>query len=126
MAKKVMVVDDSRTIRQLVSVTLEAAGYEVNTAEDGKMALDKVVSFNPNLIICDVNMPNLNGIEFVRAMKNDASYEAFKFAPIVMLTTESSEEKRTEGQLAGASAWMVKPFLPARVLSVVEKIIGVA
>ena len=124
MSKKIMIIDDSKPIRQLVSLTLEAAKYEVCTAEDGRDALSKVPTFQPNLIICDVNMPNMNGIDFVKAMKSEAPYEEYKFIPIVMLTTESSEQKKNEGQIAGAKAWMVKPFLPERLLAVVEKIVG--
>jgi len=124
MSKKIMIIDDSKPIRQLVSLTLEAAKYEVLTAEDGRDALSKVPTFQPNLIICDVNMPNMNGIDFVKAMKSEAAYDEFKFIPIVMLTTESSEQKKNEGQVAGAKAWMVKPFLPERLLAVVEKIVG--
>lgn len=124
MAKKIMVIDDSKPIRQLVSFTLEGAKYEVCTATDGQDALTKVPGFSPNLIICDVNMPNMGGIDFVRTIKNGEQFAPYRFTPIVMLTTESSEKKRSEGQLAGAKAWMVKPFLPERLLSVVEKIVG--
>jgi len=124
MAKKVMIVDDSKMIRQLVRVTLEGAHYEVGEADDGKAALQKLLEFSPNMIICDVNMPNLNGLEFVKAVKSEEAYGAHKLIPIVMLTTETSEEKRNMGQTSGAKAWMVKPFQPERVLSVVEKIIG--
>src|SRR5262245_23024323 len=112
MSKRVLIVDDSKPIRQLVSFTLEGAKYEVCVAEDGQDALSKVASFSPNIIICDVNMPNLSGLEFVKALKSTAAYDAYKFTPVVMLTTESSEKRRTQGQMAGAKAWMVKPFLP--------------
>lgn len=119
-----MVIDDSKPIRQLVSFTLEGAKYEVCAAVDGQDALTKVPGFSPNLIICDVNMPNMGGIDFVRTIKNGEQFAQYRSTPIVMLTTESSEKKRSEGQLAGAKAWMVKPFLPERLLSVVEKIVG--
>ena len=122
MSKKIMIIDDSASIRQVVSLTLKEAGYEVVDAIDGQDALNKLTGNKFNLIICDVNMPNLDGIEFVKAVKNDPQYAEFKFTPIIMLTTESEEEKKMQGQAAGAKAWIVKPFLPEKLLVAVEKL----
>lgn len=126
MAKKIMIVDDSRMIRSLVSLTLEGANYEVCTAEDGRDALNKVEDFAPNLIICDVNMPHIGGLDFVKTIKKTSDYDSLRFTPVVMLTTESSDEMRSEGKRVGATAWMVKPFVPERLLEVVEKMVGQA
>ncbi|MDH5719362.1 MAG: response regulator [Spirochaetia bacterium] len=122
MSKKIMIIDDSASIRQVVSLTLKEAGYEVVDAIDGQDALNKLVGDKFNLIICDVNMPNLDGIEFVKAVKNNPEYANYKFTPIIMLTTESEEEKKMQGQAAGAKAWIVKPFLPEKLLVAVEKL----
>jgi len=125
-AKKVMTIDDSAAIRELVKITLTPKGYEVAQASDGKQALDVLANFVPDMIICDYNMPHMGGIEFVRTVKDSEAYKAYNQIPIVMLTSETSEQRRTEGQLAGAKAWMVKPFRGDRLLAVVEKIIGSA
>jgi two-component system, chemotaxis family, chemotaxis protein CheY len=125
MKKKIMTVDDSLTIRRLVGLTLEGAGYEVCMAIDGEDALSKISAFSPDLIFCDVNMPKINGLEFVRTIKKTPEYSAYKYTPVVMLTTENADKMRLAGQEAGVHAWMVKPFLPERLLSVAEKILGV-
>lgn len=124
MTKKILIIDDATPIRQLVTMTLEGAKYEVCAAVDGIDALSKVVQFNPNMIICDVNMPNMGGIDFVKKIKTDPQFDTYKATPVVMLTTESGEQKKTQGQMAGAKAWMLKPFLPERLLAVVEKVVG--
>lgn len=124
MKKKVLTVDDSVTIRKLVTMTLESADYEVLTATDGQDALSKLKDFMPDLILCDINMPNMGGLAFVRAVKQSEEYKDYKYTPIVMLTTENEDKMRNAGQEAGASAWVVKPFMPERLLKVVEKIIG--
>jgi|SRR5690625_3141560 len=121
MSKTVLVVDDSASIRQVVSVTLQNAGYQVIEAADGQQALDKLGGQRIHLIISDVNMPVMDGIEFVKQLKAKAEY---KFTPVIMLTTESAESKKTEGQAAGAKAWMVKPFQPEQMLSAVAKLIS--
>ncbi|AHV36276.1 TPA: response regulator [Aeromonas dhakensis] len=120
MPKTVLIVDDSATIRQVVGMTLKGAGYEVMEASDGKDALKKLDGKKINLIISDVNMPNMDGISFVKEAKKLASY---KFTPVIMLTTESQDSKKQEGQAAGAKAWVVKPFQPDQMLAAVAKLI---
>lgn len=121
MAKKIMTVDDSASVRQMVSFTLREAGYEVIEASDGKDALDKL-SFNTvNMIITDLNMPNLDGISLIRAVRSSTSH---KFIPIIMLTTESQDGKKMEGKAAGATGWIVKPFKPEQLLAVTKKVLG--
>lgn len=120
MAKTVMVVDDSSSVRQVVSIALKGAGYEVIEASDGKDALAKLTGQKVHLMISDVNMPNMDGITFVKEVKK---LPAYKFTPIIMLTTESQEAKKQEGQAAGARAWVVKPFQPAQMLAAVSKLI---
>jgi two-component system chemotaxis response regulator CheY len=114
-----MIVDDSLAIRQLVSVVLKSAGYEVIDASDGQEALNKLSTHKVHLIISDVNMPNLDGIGLVKAIKQLPNY---KFVPIIMLTTESQESKKQQGQAAGAKAWIVKPFKPDQMLGAVAKL----
>jgi two-component system, chemotaxis family, chemotaxis protein CheY len=121
MGKTIMVVDDAKSMRGLVSMTLQSAGYEVVEACDGQDALSKIEAHPVNMIISDLNMPNMNGIEMIKVLKQNPRY---KFLPIVMLTTESDDTKKKEGQAAGAKAWIVKPFKPETVLKVVGKIIG--
>ncbi len=120
MAKTIMVVDDSASLRQVVNIALKGAGYDVIEAADGKIALNKLDAQRVNLIVCDVNMPNMDGITFVRELKQRASH---KFTPVIMLTTESQEEKKREGQAAGAKAWVVKPFKPEVLLGAVQKLV---
>lgn len=122
MAKTIMVVDDSISIRQVVGISLRQAGYEVIEACDGNDALVRLNSLagqKINLIISDVNMPNMDGITFVRELKTRPAY---KFTPVLMLTTESQEEKKEQGKAAGARAWMVKPFKPEALLAAVQKL----
>ncbi len=121
MAKTVFVVDDSASMRQLVRMTLTGAGYQVLEAVDGKDALGKLAEAKVNLIISDVNMPNMDGISLVRNLKQGGRH---RFTPVLMLTTESEQSKKAEGQAAGAKAWIVKPFQPAQLLSAVEKLAG--
>ncbi len=120
--KTIMIIDDSASIRQVVSLTLKGAGYSVIEALDGVDALKKLKENEINMMICDVNMPNMDGLTFVKTVKSDPAYNAYKFIPIIMLTTVAEEEKKLEGQKAGAKAWLVKPFLPERLLSAVEKL----
>jgi two-component system chemotaxis response regulator CheY len=122
MAKTIMVVDDSISIRQVVGIALRQAGYEVIEACDGNDALVRLGALGGqkiNLIISDVNMPNMDGITFVRELKTRPAY---KFTPVLMLTTESQEEKKEQGKAAGARAWMVKPFKPEALLAAVQKL----
>ncbi len=121
MSKTIMVVDDSASIRQVVSMALKGAGYQVIEAVDGRDALSKLDGQKINLIISDVNMPNMDGITFVKEMKQKPNY---KFTPVIMLTTEGSEDKKNAGQAAGAKAWVVKPFKPEQMLQAVAKLIN--
>ena len=120
MAKTVLIVDDSASLRQVVSIALKGAGYDVVEGCDGKDALSKLDGRKIHLIISDVNMPNMDGITFVKEVKKLPNY---KFTPIIMLTTESQEAKKREGQAAGAKAWVVKPFKPEQMLVAVSKLI---
>ena len=120
MAKTILIVDDSDTMRQVVSIALKGAGYEVLEGRDGKDALSKLTGQKVHLIVSDVNMPNMDGFTFVTEVKK---IPAYRFTPIIMLTTEMAEEKKAAGQAAGAKAWMVKPFKPDQLLNAVSKLI---
>lgn len=119
MAKTIMIVDDSASIRMVVGIALRGAGYEVIEAKDGQDAVNKLVGQKIHLIISDVNMPIMDGIAFVKKVKLMPNY---RFTPIIMLTTESDESKKREGQAAGAKAWVVKPFKPEQMLGAVQKL----
>ncbi len=119
MAKTILIVDDSASLRQVVNIALSSAGYEIIEACDGVDALSKLDGRKVHLIISDVNMPNMNGIELVRQVKARPEY---KFTPIIMLTTESQADMKAQGQAAGARAWVVKPFQPAQMLAAVAKL----
>jgi two-component system chemotaxis response regulator CheY len=120
MAKTILIVDDSSSLRMAVKIALSGAGYDVVEAVDGKDALTKLDGRKYHLVISDVNMPNLDGYGFVQAMKQ---LPAYKYTPVVMLTTEESTEKKERGRAAGAKAWIVKPFLPPQLLTVVSKLV---
>lgn len=120
MAKKILVVDDSASLRQVVGIALKGAGYDVVEAVDGKDGLAKLAANKVNLIISDVNMPVMNGIEMVKALK---AMPEHRFMPIIMLTTESQEQIKLQGQAAGAKAWVVKPFKPEQMLDAVSKLV---
>ncbi len=117
----ILVIDDSTSLRQVVNIALKGAGYSVIEACDGKDALSKLDGRKINLIISDVNMPNMDGITF---LKEARKLPAYKFTPVIMLTTEAGEEKKKEGQAAGARAWVVKPFKPEQMLSAVSKLVS--
>lgn len=119
--KSILIVDDAVSMRGLVAMTLKNAGYEVIEASDGQDALRKLETKKVNLIITDLNMPNMDGITFIKAVKANP---ILKLIPIIMLTTESQAEKKLEGQKAGAKAWIVKPFKPETLLEVIKKVIG--
>lgn len=121
MAKHIMTVEDSVSMREVITFTLKRAGYEVAEAVDGADALARLASTKVDLVITDLNMPNMNGIELTRSLRADA---AFKFIPIILLTTESQAEKKKEGRQAGATAWITKPFKQEQLLYVVKKVIG--
>ncbi|HQP30382.1 MAG TPA: response regulator [Deltaproteobacteria bacterium] len=121
MGKKILSVDDSASVRQMVAFTLRSAGYEVIEACDGRDALGQIKSASVDMVITDLNMPVMDGVELIKALRSEP---AFKFTPIVMLTTESGVDKKTAGREAGATGWMVKPFKPEELLSVVKRLIG--
>ncbi len=120
MVKKFLVVDDSASMRQLMSFTIKDAGYEVLVAENGKDALGKLNGEKVDMVITDLNMPEMDGIELIKQLRTMTGYQ---FAPIVMLTTESQEARKQEGRQAGASGWIVKPFSPLQLLEVVRKFV---
>jgi two-component system chemotaxis response regulator CheY len=120
MAKTFLIVDDSASMRQLVSFTVKDAGYDVITAENGKDALAKATGSRIDMVITDLNMPEMDGITFIRQLRGMPDY---KFVPIVMLTTEAQEAKKQEGRAAGASGWIVKPFSPEKLMDVVRKFV---
>ena len=120
MAKKILIVDDSRTIRQQVGFTLSKEGFEVVEAEDGLDGINKLQGTpDISMIISDVNMPNMGGLEMIEAIRK---IEQFKFIPIIMLTTESSGDKVERAKKAGASGWLVKPFNPEQLVGAVKKL----
>ena len=119
MSKTVMVVDDSASFRSVVKMALQKAGYGVVEACDGQDACTKIGEHKLNLIVCDVNMPNMDGLSFLRHIKAQAAH---KFTPVIMLTTESQESKRAEGRAAGARAWITKPFQPSQLDDAVNKL----
>jgi two-component system chemotaxis response regulator CheY len=120
MAKTILVVDDSSSIRTVVGTALKKEGYDVIEACDGKDALSKLTGQKINLIISDVNMPNMDGIAFVKQVKTLPNY---KFTPVIMLTTESEQSKMAEGKAAGAKAWILKPFQPPKLLKAVSMLV---
>ncbi len=121
MAKTILIVDDSASLRTVVKLALTRAGYDVHEAGDGVEALAKLDSVpKVNLIVSDVNMPNMDGITFVSKVKQNARH---KFTPVIMLTTEGQDAKKEQGRAAGAKAWIVKPFNPPQLLDAVSKLI---
>lgn len=118
---KILAVDDSASMRQMVSFTLKGAGHDVTEAVDGKEALGIAEGDTFDLVLSDVNMPNMNGIELVTELRK---LDAYKFIPILMLTTESAGDKKNEGKQAGATGWIVKPFNPDQLLSTIQRVLG--
>ncbi len=119
MAKLIMIADDSASMRRVVGISLKTAGYDVIEGCDGNDALAKLTGQKVHLIISDVNMPVMDGIAFLKAVKQ---MPAYKFTPVIMLTTESAEEKKREGQASGARAWVVKPFQPEQLVNAVQRL----
>ncbi len=119
MAKTVLAVDDSKTMRDMVTFTLKEAGYNALEAEDGKVALNVLSGNAVDAVITDLNMPNMNGFELIRALRSDPKH---KFTPILMLTTEGDDTKKQEGKSAGATGWLVKPFNPQKLVEVIKKV----
>lgn len=121
MSVRILAVDDSASMRQMVSFTLKSAGYDVVEAEDGKVALDMAQKEKFRVVLADVNMPNMDGLSLVRALRTLPDY---KFTPLLMLTTESTPEKKQEGKAAGATGWLVKPFNPEQLLTTLQRVLG--
>ena len=121
MAKTILAIDDSASIRQMVSFTLKSAGYEVLDAVDGQDGLEKAKGNNVSLVLTDQNMPRMDGLTLIRALR---ALPQYKSTPILMLTTESSDAMKQQGRAAGATGWLVKPFDPQKLLEVVKKVIG--
>jgi len=117
----ILTVDDSASMRQMVAFTLQSAGHNVTQAADGIEALAHAKSGQFNLVITDVNMPNMDGISLTRELR---SLEEYKYTPILTLTTEAGKEKKEEGKAAGATGWIVKPFNPEQLLSTIKKVLG--
>lgn len=121
MAKSILAIDDSASIRQMVSFTLKSSGYEVTEAIDGMDGLDKAKTKTYNLILTDQNMPRMDGLTLIKTLRAMPQY---KTVPILMLTTESSDAMKQQGRSVGATGWLVKPFDPQKLIEVVKKVIG--
>jgi len=117
----ILAVDDSASMRQMVSFTLKGAGFDVIEASDGQQAFDKAKTTPVDLVLSDVNMPVMDGIELVKNLRTLPDY---KFTPILMLTTESAGDKKMQGKSAGATGWLVKPFNPEQLLATIKKVMG--
>jgi len=120
MGKTILIVDDSASMRQLVTFSLKSAGYEVISAVHGKDGLEKLKACKVDMIVTDLNMPEMDGISLIKSVRSNP---ASKFTPIVMLTTESQETRKQEGKIAGVSGWLVKPFKPEELVGVVKKFV---
>ncbi|MEO8417570.1 MAG: response regulator [Methylophilaceae bacterium] len=121
MAKTILAVDDSGSLRQMVAFSLNAAGYQVVEAIDGKDGLNKARQQLFDLVLTDQNMPNMDGLTLIKSLRGLANYQS---VPILMLTTEAGDEMKAMGKSAGANGWLVKPFDPKRLIDVVRKVIG--
>ena len=121
MSKTILAVDDSASIRNMVSFTLKSAGYDVIEAVDGQDGLEKAKARKVSLVLTDQNMPRMDGLTLVKSLRAMPDYKA---APILILTTESSDDMKARGRAAGATGWLVKPFDPPKLLEVVRKVLG--
>jgi two-component system chemotaxis response regulator CheY len=121
MMKTILAVDDSSSIRQMVAFTLKGAGYSVIEAVDGQEALDKAKTSSVNLVLTDHNMPRIDGITLIKLLRDIPQYHG---VPILVLTTESSDDMKAKGRAAGATGWLVKPFDPKKLVDIVRKVIG--
>lgn len=121
MSERILVVDDSASMRQMVAFALNGGGFDVTEAEDGVVALGKARGERFAAVVTDVNMPNMDGIELIRQLRGLPDY---RFTPLLMLTTESAAEKKQEGKAAGATGWLVKPFNPEQLLATVRKVLS--
>ena len=119
MAKTILIVDDSESIREVVSFTLENAGYNIIVADDGQNALKHFDGQTIDLLLTDLHMPNMNGIELIREVRKIDDYTRI---PILFLTTESQRDKKMEAKEAGATGWIIKPFVPAKLLAAINKV----
>jgi two-component system chemotaxis response regulator CheY len=120
MGKTILSVDDSASIRQMVKMTLTKEGYDVIEAVDGKDALAKANATAVDMVVTDLNMPNMDGISLIKELR---AIQKYKFIPIIMLTTESQDSKKSEGKSAGATGWIVKPFKPEQLITVTKKVL---
>lgn len=118
---KILIVDDMASMRKMVSFTLESVGHEVTQACDGDEALEIAKNNSFDLVVTDVNMPNMDGLTLVKELRG---LPDFKFTPILLLTTEAGKEKKMEGKAAGATGWLVKPFDPDKLLMTIKKVLG--
>lgn len=121
MPKTILAVDDSASMRQMIGVTLREAGYEVIEAADGAEALEYARQHRVDLVLADVNMPNMDGIMLVAHLR---TLPAYRLTPLLLLTTESSAERKQQGKQAGATGWMLKPFNPPQLLATLERVLG--
>jgi two-component system chemotaxis response regulator CheY len=121
--RRVLAVDDSTSMRQMVRATLQSAGYQVMEAADGQEALEFARANPVDLVIADVNMPRMDGIQLVSELR---ALPAYRLTPLLLLTTESSQQKKREGKRAGATGWIVKPFNPAQLLATLTRLFGTA
>lgn len=121
MGKRILTVDDSASILQVEKLVLSTAGYEVIQANDGQDALSKLNGTPVHLVLTDLNMPRLDGVGLIRAIRANPTH---RLVPVVMVTTESKDSKKQEGKAAGATGWIVKPFTPEQLLAVVKKVVG--
>ena len=119
MARKMLTVDDSSSVRKLVEFTLKAKGFEVGSAEDGQAALELIAKEDFDAVILDINMPRMNGLEFLQKIREN---DAFASIPVIMLTTEGQDEDKDKAIALGATAYIVKPFKPTQLLALIEKI----
>jgi two-component system chemotaxis response regulator CheY len=120
MSKAALVVDDSTTMQEMVSFTLSKAGFDVTRASNGKEGITSVQGRTFDLVVTDLNMPEMDGVEFIKKLR---TIPAYRFTPILMLTTEGSEERKNQGRAAGASGWLTKPFDPEKLVAVVKKVV---
>jgi two-component system chemotaxis response regulator CheY len=119
MPKTIMIVDDAPSVRQVLGIALRSAGYDVVEATNGQDATDKLDGRKLHLVICDLNMPVMDGLGFLESIRGQANY---RFTPVIMLTTEIDVSKKSAARLAGAKAWLTKPFQPSTMLDAVAKI----
>jgi two-component system, chemotaxis family, chemotaxis protein CheY len=119
MTKRILAVDDSKTMRDMVTFTLKKAGFDVAEAEDGKAALDVLAGGKFDLIITDLNMPNMDGISLIKSVRSGTTHRG---VPILILTTESDGAKKADGKAAGATGWLVKPFSPEKMIELIQRV----